>query len=972
MLKVLPTSLAVRRTTEAILVRTGVLLGSNIVSFGWLVETFLELGGISPGAGRPLLFDLVRQLVLRDGQEPSTGYINGLISLWSRLSGAGEDWQKTVNTLNQSNFRETAEGFSAYRRRLAELDLLDPQARTWEAVRICRESEWDPRILWGETRVRVLGVDELSPAQLALVREIAGQDVDINLAYVDYPVGRKDFAGLGEEIIRPLRPVPDQDLGRLVESLVGLKPGPVRLESGLSRFIAPGRYREIEEVGARIRGFLDQGVAPRSIGVGLRTIDGMTGQMIDDVCRRYRIPLDLRRGQPLTETGPVKTLLSRIDMGIRGESLAGLLSLVESGYLETEEELFPGDLLACLQQTRILPGKARQWRSAVLNLQSGQHGVNFDNDIEKTIIKLENVLEGASVFQTPRPPRAFLQKLREMVAGMIPAQEPTWLARRDRAGLVEIEAGFDELEFELTRSGLIDQPMEPKRFREILWLELLNRSVTLNDQDPSGVIFFRLEDVAGLRFDHLFLPGLTEGIWPPPVRPEPLLSEKEKIRLNTGLGMELFRTVKSHQERELRLFLTALTAGQKTVCLSHHTRDQSGRETIGSPLWWSIDRILAPGSAPVVEVSDSFPPNWVRVLAEDELLSRMAVDWSQGLGQQVDTIAPSLGPRWSSIIERAGIEVTRDSFLRTSGQEPDRYLGCFEQSNVTRRISESYSRSPENMNYQRLEAYSTCPFRYFAENLLGLVRPDKKSMGPDARDQGILIHNLLQGVINRSIEIKCFPLPGDELESVITLKIESWKRREFRGHPALVQSRIREARATLIRFLAWESESRLAGWEPIATERELDQLTFESDSGISFPVRIRADRIDQGSGGVRVIDYKTGGTKWEMNRLIKEANVESFQLPLYLASLKAGGRMAGLKLGGRYLNLKECTNSPVLDWTDDRDRELHRAVNSILNGILAGRFDLTPQKPKECASRCGLLRFCRFRSGINPEEGGDE
>src|SRR5439155_44448 len=72
--------------------------------------------------------------------------------------------------------------------------------------------------------------------------------------------------------------------------------------------VGPSRYREVEAAGRAIRARLEQGAPPERIALLARDL-GVYGDLIEDVCRRYRIPVYFRKGRPLVANGLVKACL---------------------------------------------------------------------------------------------------------------------------------------------------------------------------------------------------------------------------------------------------------------------------------------------------------------------------------------------------------------------------------------------------------------------------------------------------------------------------------------------------------------------------------------------------------------------------------------------------------------------------------------------------------------------------------------
>ena len=329
-LDLLPTNLAARRTKELLLEERPVLLGPGPESLDWLAETCLSWGGAPPPLGRTALIALAEKVAAglglgRGADNP--GYLKGLVELWAVWAKAGPDWQKTVRRLGQRELKDLdrpgpaglgvlVKGFAAYLGHLVQMELMTKETRAWLGGRICRSGAGRPDPLKGLERIRLHRTGELTPAQVDLLLALQEKGCRVT---VHRPVLDQEPGWPGLEILDhlPGQEAPPEIRG-LIQSMAGLKKRPQEVGPRLARFKAGTRYEELEEAGQRIRALLDQGVSPRRIGLVCRNLAGLNGQMMEDVVRRYMIPLETRRGQPLLETGPVKAVLAGLTLAGQG------------------------------------------------------------------------------------------------------------------------------------------------------------------------------------------------------------------------------------------------------------------------------------------------------------------------------------------------------------------------------------------------------------------------------------------------------------------------------------------------------------------------------------------------------------------------------------------------------------------------------------------------------------------------------
>jgi len=185
---------------------------------------------------------------------------------------------------------------------------------------------------------------------------------------------------------------------------------------------------------------------------------------------------------------------------------------------------------------------------------------------------------------------------------------------------------------------------------------------------------------------------------------------------------------------------------------------------------------------------------------------------------------------------------------------------------------------PRELSVTGIETWIRDPYAIYARYILGLRPLDPLDADPGAAERGQFIHKALEAFVER------FPkdLPAKAEEKLLAMGEEAFgEALERPGVRALWWPRfVRIAHW----FVAMEGERRAGGAFPLATEAE-GKLMLSGPQG-DFALKARADRMDRmASGGLAVIDYKTGGVP-------SPKQVESGlspQLPLEAAMAAAGG-----------------------------------------------------------------------------------
>jgi ATP-dependent helicase/nuclease subunit B len=159
----------------------------------------------------------------------------------------------------------------------------------------------------------------------------------------------------------------------------------------------------------------------------------------------------------------------------------------------------------------------------------------------------------------------------------------------------------------------------------------------------------------------------------------------------------------------------------------------------------------------------------------------------------------------------------------------------------------------------KLAAYLRCPFRFYLQQVEGFDRRDFDSQEMDAMQFGTLIHDVLE-LYGLHPEYK--ELSDDkEVEAAFTsLLYELFEKRYGfdTNLPLMIQRD--SALNRLIAFAPKQAQMRRDGWQIKHVEYPIGHKEGETPwSFAETPVSMRIDRIDihEGTGAIRLIDYKT-------------------------------------------------------------------------------------------------------------------
>ena len=318
--------------------------------------------------------------------------------------------------------------------------------------------------------------------------------------------------------------------------------------------------------------------------------------------------------------------------------------------------------------------------------------------------------------------------------------------------------------------------------------------------------------------------------------------------------------------------------------------------------------------------------------------------------------------------------------------------GCFLSSHPSFEIARGEWDADRVFPVTDLEAYLSCPYKFFLARLLGLSVDVRIPGDLDPATRGLIIHDILAKFYLMRIQRtgKSGLTRGEFSESKTLMRsivndVFAKAVRNLSGiHPVVLLAEKKFIHTWMERFLLNEAEYfEDDPFEPYAFEIEFGRahrdeqahyppLTLDSvDEQVMVGGRI--DRIDvteqDGTHYIRVIDYKTGAVDTSLSRL-REGTV--LQIPLYLAaaiqSILPGSRIHdGMYYSLREMELKKYKvgKHPVTgsDWEELISRACSQAVYAA-GEIRTGDF---PFPEKGCDEYCEFFHLCRFDNAENNE-----
>jgi len=502
--------------------------------------------------------------------------------------------------------------------------------------------------------------------------------------------------------------------------------------------------------------------------------------------------------------------------------------------------------------------------------------------------------------------------------------------------------------------------------------------------DGGGVQVLTVTEARARTFDHLFLLGLNRGVFPRPIRPDPLLPDELRRVLQRVLPDVPIKETGFDEERYL--FAQLLSASPRVV-LSWQRIDDAGAVRPPSPLVARLGLGEPVEAEPVWSLPSSSAPSTTGARPAAESATRVALHGPRSLFRRV--FARVVDPRLAAA--RLAVLDELDPDQRTpEGRAAAARLGPF--FGFVGPAGEADPRQRE-LWVTTLERLAGCPWQVFLTRLLGLEpTPDPLAALPglDPLLLGRCVHRTLEEVVaaagptppspalaeirqaspERSASRPAWP-EESELEGVLATTAREVLLDEGLALPGLARALARAARPYLdtARQVDWA-----AGAPEVLGVEVRGELTLADGAGRPRRLHFRADRVDRGDAGLLLTDYKTGrpprragneGKKPETRRRYLLEDVQA-GTRLQAVAYALAGSEGEASAAGRYLFLRPDVDYPERAVTVDEDdfvaafREAGRAGLAVWDaGALFPRVvdPAGEQEPARC-SWCPVAEAC--------------
>lgn len=419
----------------------------------------------------------------------------------------------------------------------------------------------------------------------------------------------------------------------------------------------------------------------------------------------------------------------------------------------------------------------------------------------------------------------------------------------------------------------------------------------------------------GRRFDHVWVLGLSDTLFPRQPADHPLIDSVVRARWRAhGVTLPDAASLASVEEA---LFLGAVGGAGLDVVVSRPRRGVDGRELRPSPFWRRLGTdVPEPATLPL---------------------------GSQEERELALTLRGTPPPAVQTGVE---IERQRDAGL------PGPHAG---------QLDSGMSVSERRWSPSQLHAAGACRFQWFAGRVLRLNEPLDPDREDDRRVTGTLLHAALEGALTGDAADPGAGPRVTRAHAALDDRIRALRRSgELRTGPLwpVQREELRRSAERAVRSDAFVPP----GWTPLTLE---DRRTFTVTAGRhQYEMTAVIDRVDRTPDGLTVTDYKTNTY---VSHVVKGRvmNLE-IQLPLYMGALGAtNGRYYSIEQaetlkGGAGPARENSKGNRKYVWADHQ-QDVTEFLTALGDHLEAGNVAPSPDTARKACTFCTVRPVCRDR-----------
>ncbi|MCX0386496.1 helicase-exonuclease AddAB subunit AddB [Clostridium perfringens] len=386
----------------------------------------------------------------------------------------------------------------------------------------------------------------------------------------------------------------------------------------------------------------------------------------------------------------------------------------------------------------------------------------------------------------------------------------------------------------------------------------------------------------------LYIIGVNDGVLPSASKEEGILSDNDReILLEKGISLASDTRTKIFEEQFL--VYTAFTIAEEYLVVTYPLADFEGKSQRPSIIVHRLKKIL-PNVKEESEgfklVNDKYEKISAKIPTLNELMIAIRKNYD---GAEIEDYWKYVydwylrEPKWKERIEyvKKGLEYTNL------------------ENNISKEKAKKLYEDNKNkisLSVSRLERYAQCPFAYYIQ--YGLKAKDRKIYEFTAPDLGSFMHEILDEFTNeiKEKDLKWSDLSKENCRNIINSLVDN----QVKNNKSSILNSSKRYSYFTDRFkriltksvMVISEQMKRSDFEIYKNElafgfsKDVNSIKLDLPSGESFYLNGRIDRVDKlnldGETYLRIIDYKTGSKKFDLNKFY---NGLQMQLLVYLDAL---------------------------------------------------------------------------------------
>ncbi len=742
------------------------------------------------------------------------------------------------------------------------------------------------------------------------------------------------------------------------------------------------RIDELELIAKTIKLLLKNNlIAPEQICVAFNNI-GNYSSSARDIFTKFGIPFNLSDRLPLKSSQPVIAAISLLELAENDFNYNELLKVLTNGFLKIEN-IDLNNIITVANELKITRG-LQNWESSIkdaISLLSFKKEITNEeksiilNHYKKAKVDINKISDLLIPLKKKNTKNEFLHLFKNLLFQLqLPYTVLEKSQPKEEEFIKAVTVLIQTLEEVLF---LIDSGEENKKYSLQYYIDHI-RTISnwarfnIKEKSDYGVLITSVNEIRGLKFDHLFLGGMCDGDFPTKYSPEIFFSGSFQKK-------EQF-----HQTEERFHFYQALCSWNKKMYLTI-PKNSAESELVESTFIKDIEKLFE------FSELDSELKNYIltkeelQILFASHMQNNLLIEELNKYGlNSADLVSKS------KVREERKLKTFEDyefgGFINNGDQEIQDYLTEF---------------SNRQFSISQLETFAKCPFKYFAERILKLSPIEEPTEEAEPIELGNVLHSILYEFYT-TVKDKKLPISAKGTEEFQQLKSLIFDIAEDKINKLNLNSPIAffekekilgiegvKENSILFKFLS-EETNHFDEFNPTFFETSFGKFSNDKENHNepfmigNLKLRGKIDRIDinEDESSYNIIDYKLKGRKPTGTDL---AEGISLQLPVYLM---AGKQIVEKNTGKNFKSNKMIIYS--LDYKSDnfgplelnltRKRNLDIEEIEKLNGeqidgtkekmldyyesIKNGKFNLSSLDDRENK----VCRYCDFRSFCRMQE----